>query len=251
MNSLLARASGVCVLSMSSLSVYAISISGQGTWESTLLGRDLDGDASTFEAYYDTALDITWLANTNVAGLMSWSAANAWAAGLDVNGVTGWRLPTNTPINGSTFDTTASTDGTTDNGTATTTTDGSDGGWRDAAGNPVSEMGHMFYVTLGNVGQCDPALPWCTQPAGYGITNTGPFSIFYFHSWSAAAFDATYAYEFSLVFGSQFSTRKSQGLFALAVHPGDVGAVPIPAAVWLFGGGLIGLVVLGQRRKPV
>jgi hypothetical protein len=28
-----------------------------------LVGRDLDGDAATFEAYYDTALNIAWLAD--------------------------------------------------------------------------------------------------------------------------------------------------------------------------------------------
>ena len=36
-------------------------IEGQGTCEITLEARDLDGDASTLEAYYDTVLDITWL----------------------------------------------------------------------------------------------------------------------------------------------------------------------------------------------
>jgi hypothetical protein len=40
----------------------AAAVSGQGTWETTLQGRDLDGNTTTFEAYFDTALDITWLA---------------------------------------------------------------------------------------------------------------------------------------------------------------------------------------------
>lgn len=34
-------------------------------------------------------------ANTN-DGKMSWQSANAWAASLNINGVTGWRLPTTT-----------------------------------------------------------------------------------------------------------------------------------------------------------
>ncbi|HEB56139.1 MAG TPA: hypothetical protein ENI98_07515, partial [Gammaproteobacteria bacterium] len=86
---------GLFTLGMVS-NVYAAPITGQGTWESTLQGRDLDGDLSTFEAYYDTALDITWLADANYAGTpMDWATANNWAANLNPynSGITGWRLP--------------------------------------------------------------------------------------------------------------------------------------------------------------
>jgi hypothetical protein len=55
-----------------------------------LQGRDLNGSADSFEAYYDTELDLTWLADANFAktsgyhgsGLMNWTDANAWVAGL-------------------------------------------------------------------------------------------------------------------------------------------------------------------------
>jgi hypothetical protein len=33
-----------------------------------------------------------------------------------------------------------------------------------------------------------------------------------------------------------------------AVHDGDIGAVPIPAALWLFGSGLLGLVGMAKRK---
>lgn len=57
----------VCALSFALYAeVHAIPVSGQGTWETTLQGRDLDGNAATFEAYYDTVLDITWLADTDI-----------------------------------------------------------------------------------------------------------------------------------------------------------------------------------------
>ncbi len=41
-------------------------VSGQGTWETTLKPRDLTGDGVA-DAYYDTVLDITWLADANLA----------------------------------------------------------------------------------------------------------------------------------------------------------------------------------------
>ena len=54
--------------SLGGLGAHAAPVSGMGTWESTLQGRDLDGNAGNgFEAYYDTALDLTWLADGNHA----------------------------------------------------------------------------------------------------------------------------------------------------------------------------------------
>lgn len=86
-----------------SLSVHAVGITGQGTWEVSLQARDLDGNMATIEAYYDTALGITWLADANAAagtafdgggsptdGRMTWSNANAWAASLSLGGFAEW-----------------------------------------------------------------------------------------------------------------------------------------------------------------
>ena len=42
-----------------------------GAVHAALEGRDLDGSAGSFEAYYDTVLDITWLADGNANGLMN------------------------------------------------------------------------------------------------------------------------------------------------------------------------------------
>ena len=235
------------------LAAQSVPITGQGTWESTLQGRDLNGDG-IFDAYYDTTLDITWLADANAAGTtMTWANANAWAAALDVNGVTGWRLPTVAPINGTSFNTTLSTNGTTDRGTATTTTDGSNGGWRDASGDPVSEMGHMFYVTLGNLGVCDPLLAWCTPQSGSGLINTADFlnvqSNLY---WSGTELGADDAWDFFFGNGVQDVGGKNlDGLFAWAVRSGDVSAaaVPAPGVLGLFGIGLLGLLGAVRRRR--
>ena len=62
-------------------SVLAIGLSGAA--QAALQGRDLNGSAASFEAYYDTVLDITWLADANYAqtsgydadGRMTWSNA--------------------------------------------------------------------------------------------------------------------------------------------------------------------------------
>ena len=76
----------------------AAAVPGQGTWESTLQARELDGNPLNGpEAFYDTALDITWLRDANANGPMRWNEGNsayAWATALVVGGIGGWRLPT-------------------------------------------------------------------------------------------------------------------------------------------------------------
>ncbi len=250
MKSRLFNAFSACAIALISQSAQAVPVNGQGTWETTLQGRDLDGNAATYEAYYDTALDITWLADTTAAGYRGWADANTWAAGLDVNGVTGWRLPTLSPVNGTSFNQTQSADGTTDRGYAATTTDGTDGGWRDGSGTAVSEMGHMYYVTLGNLGACDPTLPYCTGQSGSGLSNTGPFSNLQEDNsyWYDTEFDFFSTWGFLFNGGEQTLIPTFTSLSVWAVRSGDVSAVPVPAAVWLFGSGLIGLLGLARRK---
>lgn len=79
-------------------SAGATPITGQGTWETTLRGRDAAGrevDASSAEALflYDSALNVTWLRDTAAYGSMTWPAAMAFAANLSIGGFGGWRLP--------------------------------------------------------------------------------------------------------------------------------------------------------------
>jgi putative intracellular protease/amidase len=82
----------------------ALAVAGQGTWETTLLGRDIYGNAvtqrdsngldSSAVFLYDTVLDVTWLRDANYAnGTMRWDAANTWASNLTVGEDDGWRLP--------------------------------------------------------------------------------------------------------------------------------------------------------------
>lgn len=140
--------------------------------QAVLHGRNLDNDPATFEAWYDDVLDITWLADANYArtsgrdadGLMDWPTATAWVQNLEYYGITGWRLPTATPLNGSAYDHTFSNNGTTDVGFGIRGTH--------------SELSHLFYVTLGNKGLCKPddADPGsCVVQNGWGLKNAGPF----------------------------------------------------------------------------
>ena len=84
------------------ISVGLISLGMVGAADAALVGRlAATPGGANYQAYYDTVADLTWLADANYAqtsgydvdGLMSWQAANAWAAQLTVGGVSNWRLP--------------------------------------------------------------------------------------------------------------------------------------------------------------
>src|SRR3569832_662308 len=46
-----------------------------------------------YQAYYDPVANLTWMANANMKGAMTWDQAKEWAAHLKINGITGRRLP--------------------------------------------------------------------------------------------------------------------------------------------------------------
>jgi hypothetical protein len=214
---------------------HAAGVSGQGTWETSLQGRDLDGNASNgYEAYYDTALNITWLADTS-AFSGAWNEANAWAANLNLYGVTGWRLPamvdTRTPgCNYSTY-------GGTDCGFDVQTKDAT-------TGQVYSEMAYMYYVTLGNK----------KGEASSGV-NSGPFGgmqhVYWFGVEDAA--DTTKAWYFVENSGSQNINTKSGWMSVWAVHDGDIASiatVPEPESAGLVLTGLLVLAARQVRRRP-
>jgi hypothetical protein len=233
--------------------VHAASISGQGTWETTLQGRDLDGNLSTFEAYYDTVLNVTWLADANYAGtLMNWADANSWASSLNINGITGWRLPTVSPIDGTTADDFITAyDGTEDRGLNVSAPG------TLYAGSTASELAHMFYNTLGNLSPCNPSTTvgtTCSPQTGQGLSNTGPFTFSndpnytYYWSGTQSTINTNAAWYLRTSDGIQDYGAKLDTNVAWAVHTGDVSAVPVPAAVWLFGSGLLGLTGMARRK---
>ena len=195
-------------------------------------------------AYYDTDADLTWLADANYSqtsgydgdGRMIWAVANAWAASLNIAGVTGWRLPDTIDVGN---------DGITYlNGNFYT---GVDAGYNMTT---HSEMSNLWYNVLGNIPYYDTSGNGA-QP-GWGLISTGPFSNVQSNRyWSATEYapSPTSAWLFDMSNGSQGLNSKTNSPYAWAVQSGDVSAVPVPAAVWLFGSGLLGLLGVAKRKS--
>lgn len=220
-------------------SATAGAVSGQGTWETTLQGRDLDGNLATAEAYYDTALGITWLANANHAdSRMDWYEANGWVGTLSFDGTGGWRLPTWTDL------------GPPDCNYGFS---GADCGFNmDVASG---EMVHMFYVTLGNLAYYDTS--GVEAQPGWGLGNSGPFeNLQADRYWTSETFPGNVysAIHFDFSTGEQYVTAKTAlgnaaDQYAWAVHSGDVGVpIPEPGTVWMCAAGLIALGWAARRR---
>ena len=201
------------------ISAGLISLGMVGSADAALVGRLAATPGGTdYQAYYDDVLDITWAADANINDVDTWQNQNAWAAGLDIGGVTGWRLPT-----------TLQPDASCSNQQSGITSFGF-----NCSG---SELGNLFYNTLGNTAN--------------SVTSTGPFSnVQSTGYWSATQF-ATFtnsAWVFDMSNGNQVAIDKDFTFYAWAVHSGDVSAVPVPAAVWLFGSGLLGLAGFARRK---
>jgi hypothetical protein len=143
---------------------------------------------------------------------MVWETANTWANSLVYAGYDDWRLPRVLPVNGVSFDGNFSNNGSTDLGYAKTGV-----GWGTA-----SELGHLFYVTLGNKGYSTPddAAPgsFVEQP-GWGLANTGPFTnmtaSYILGFWSATEYTASDAWHFSPYEGAQYFQSKGEVAYVL------------------------------------
>ena len=220
-----------------------------GSAHAALQGRDLNGSASSFEAYYDTDRNITWLADANYAwtsgydtdGRMSWTDAKTWAANLRlvdaVNKITydNWRLPTVVDTGRPGCQDFAYT--------------GTDCGYNvDTA---TGEMAHLFYDELGNKANYDTSGN-SNQP-GWGLTNTGPFTNLRAYAYwygTELAPNTGDAWVFSFNSGGQNAYYKYGSYYALAVSPGDVAAaVPAVPEAQTYALMLAGLGLIGWRAR--
>ena len=180
---------------------------------------------------YDTDLNITWLQDANFGagsiyddassatdGRMTWANATAWADNLSFSGFTDWRLPTAEP-NCSYL--------------------------RDCTGG---EIGHLYFEEIGA----------SRGSSVFSVSDTTNLDLFMnvqdYVYWTSLV-DNRYpssdpgAIGFVFSSGAQNDFWQRNDFFAWAVHDGDIGAVPIPATVWLFGTGIIGLIGFSKRRK--
>lgn len=195
------------------------------------------------DVVYDDNLNITLVADANLAstmdfdvtgissGAMTWEKANEWIAAMNASdsgagylGYNDWILPS--------------------------ALNQDDSGPCSGADCTDSDMGHLFYTELSGTSG--------SSILGSGDTDLNLFSNIQI---SLGAGDATYwtsttnasntarAWNFSFADGEQSHNFKVNAGYVWAVRVGDVTAVPIPAAVWLFGSGLLGLVSMARRKK--
>lgn len=233
--------------------VQATGISGQGTWETTLLGRDINGHAvsslsSAAVFLYDTTLKITWLQNASMTDLLTNVEAKTWASDLVVGAFTDWRLPNTAPVNGHTYQMFQSNNGTSDFGSAKTGV-----GWGTS-----KELGHLYYVSLGNKGDCTPNdaaptwLNFCpTLQPGRGLANTGAFSgLRPAGYWSGTP---TFGFDWAFQMDSGEPGLYGGGkIYALAVRDGDVlAAVPEPSSYLLMSLGTLALLGFSSKSRRI
>lgn len=160
---------------------------------------------------YDSVLNITWLQDANMSGLLNRAEAVAYVDNLVFGGYEDWRLPI-MDVNG--------------DGTVVSCPNVSEETCRD------NELAYMFYENFG--GAFDQDLTGDQAPFT-GIQN------FY---WS----NTPDLWAFGFFNGRQFIGNAAAGNISVwAVRDGDVAVIPLPAAAWLMLGGITSL--LGFRRR--
>lgn len=209
-------------------------------------------------AVYDTDRDITWLANANLAatntfgltygldlgpnggvtnygpsiiatdGTMTWGGALKWIDAMNAVsylGFSDWRLPTTTmPDWSCQYQANYNT-------------------YSYGSGCTGSEMGHLYYNELGGVAGSSIIT---THNANYSLFNNVQYTAYWSRTEYAA--DPLGAMSFGAD-GGQSANYKNLYFKVLAVRSGQVTAVPVPAAAWLFTTGLLGLAGVARRRR--
>lgn len=204
------------------LPLIAALLVSAGTVHAELLPRDVTNDGVA-DAYYDTVLDISWLADASRGGRFTWPDAAAYVAAMDVGGVVGWRLPTSLPDCLMYCYSTKPT--------------------------PDNELGYHRYVNLGGLYY---DFLWLHHNANYdlfrGITQsfywTGVHSRYDPNAWDQ------YALAYEIDDGYTSWEPDLLDLYIWPVHDGDVDSVvPEPDASALLSAGLLSLALFAPGRR--
>ena len=215
------------LLGMIGIAQATLTVIGTATYNSTNYNLIWDDD--------NNGNSIVWLDYTNSIG--TWQNQIDWASGLgsqltvtlnpgystDIDWSTGWRLPD-------------TVDGPFSYGFEGDPNE--DGMYGYTAGYNLanSEMGHLFYTELGNIGSINPDGSANTNPGApdYFLQNTGDFGhlnpVLYWSDTTYVSFPTFYAWRFQMNIGYQDNGDMTwPGGYGLAVHSGQVifnGAIP-------------------------
>ena len=256
-----------------------------GTANSALAVRYLDGDTSNpHVAVYDDVLDITWLADANLAltntfgisginsqGGMSFDTAQAYIAAMNADnggdgylGVNTWRQPETEPQNGVEFNLGFTFDGSSDRGyNIGAPFDPSYNIHAQSEGFTGAEFGHHYYVNFGGIAAASgPGLGGAGfedvtffAPSEFGFDdarNTENLALF------SNIFNGTYwigtlppsatgnqAFFYGGHSGNQVTTARSAANRVWAVAPGDVFAAAVAVPIPGVGLWLFGAMLMG------
>lgn len=212
---------------------------------------------------YDDVFDITWLLDANYAmtsgyappfGMLRWEGAVNWADNLDYGGFSDWRLPSAHLHDPEVTELGYNGDGSTDRG------------WNITH----SELGHMFYVYLGNTGRRNVDGSF-NDLGSYGLFNstyTNGSTVIDFLNVRNNSYwfeeprsnSDRYAWSFQMATGRQNALPIDfRNHFAWAVRDGDVGGtgggnintVPVPGTAWLLMFGVVGMMGLSKGLQHV
>jgi len=210
-------------------------------------GMDVDGNHTMV---YDDEYDLTWLADANYAntsgynttgsfpgqegGAMTWLESTTWANNLVINDeiygdISGWRLP-------SAYN-------------AISDPNGDIGPINSSGPTNVygSELAHMTVLanSVFNVSFADPSI---TSGLFSNIQST-----MYWSGTSTSSENAWMTtFQGEVGFNYVYEMRDNMtSTYAWAVMSGDIAAVPLPAASWLFGPALAWLFSITKTRRRV
>jgi hypothetical protein len=174
---------------------------------------------------YDDVLDLCWLQDASASGKLTWQAANAWAAGLDVGGHTDWRLAR--------LSSTSPTQ-------VVTLCDGTDENEEECrtSGN---ELGYLFFYNL---------------PGDFPkMGDRAPFTNIQNDYWSGTESSSNNAWDFSTGNGWVGIVAKISEFYGWAVRqgqcqaPGELPPEPRPIpAIGLWGVALLSLLLMALAR---